>query len=180
MSYPTLTIAAAIPPGKARELAEWWLALRKGRKFPNRTDFYPEDIARWWPDMILYDVERGDGPPAYRFRVHGQNAVASDGGNFTGHLLNDVLVPAMRSSILHDYGIVVASGKAIYSKLQREAVQGFPVQFERLLLPLGSEQVTSILCYLNRTPITRSEENKSGLQQSEMPFVTDFIAHIDE
>jgi hypothetical protein len=180
MPYPTSTVAASIPPGNAHTLAEWWVALRKGRPYPERTDFHPEDIARWWPDIILYDVERRDGLLAYRFRVHGENAAASDGGNFTGKLLNDVLVPAMRDSILRDYGIVVASGKAIYSKLTREAVQGFPVEFERLLLPFGTGQVTTILCYLKRGPVDHTRKDGIGLQDSQKPFVTGFITQIDE
>lgn len=151
-----------------------------GRLYPERTDFYPEDIARWWPDIILYDVERGDGPLAYRFRVHGENAAASDSGNFTGKLLNDVLVPAMRDSILRDYGIVVASGRATYSKLTREAIQDFPVEFERLLLPFGSGQVTSILCSLKRGPVDHTCKDRIGPQDSEKPFVTDFKTQIDE
>ncbi len=180
MPYPIATIAAAIQPGEAKNLVEWWIALRRDRRLPSRTDFYPEDIARWWSNIILYDVERSDGRIGYRFRVHGEHAVASDGGNFTGRLLDDVLPPEMSDSILRDYSVVVSSGKPVYSKLHREAVQGYPVEFERLLLPFGAEQVTSILCFLRRISIHPAADAKSGLQNSEKPFLNDFIALIDD
>ena len=180
MPYPNAKIAAAIQPGDARNLAEWWVALRGERRFPSRSDFYSEEIARWWPNIILYDVERNDGRIDYRFRVHGENAVTSDGGNFTGRLVRDVVPPEIRDSMLRDYGLVVASGKPVYSILRREAVQGYPIEFERLLLPLGKDGVTSILCFLRRMSVQAGMGDKSGLQDSEKPFLNGFIAVIDE
>jgi len=141
----------AIRNPEIRALYDFWDAARGARRYPARADFFAEDLARWWPHLVLYEIEATADGPAYRFRVHGESVARSDGGNFTGKLVSQVLPPAVLPAILPDYDSVARDGLPLYSYGRRPNAQGYFSEFERLILPLGANGVDRLLVMLLRS-----------------------------
>jgi hypothetical protein len=141
----------AIRSANVQALYNFWDALRGTRRYSARSDFLAEDLVRWWPHLILYEVETAATGLVYRFRVHGESVARSDGGNFMGKLISEVLPAEVLPAILPDYDAVVRSGLPYYSFGRRLNVQGFFSEFERLILPLGADGVDRLLVMLLRS-----------------------------
>lgn len=134
-----------------RALYDFWNAARGTRRYPARGDFLAEDLVRWWPHLVLYEIEATPTGLAYRFRVHGESVARSDGGNFMGKLVSEVLPAAVLPAILPDYDAVVRDGLPYYSFGRRLNVQGFFSEFERIVLPLGADRIDRLLVMLLRS-----------------------------
>ncbi len=137
-------------PG-VQALYAFWDAARGTRKYPARSDFLAEGLARWWPHLILYETETTATGLAYRFRVHGESVMRSDGGNFMGKLISDVLPAEVLPAILPYYNAVVRDGLPHYSFGRRPNGHGIFSEFERLVLPLGADGVDRLLVMLLRS-----------------------------
>jgi hypothetical protein len=168
----------AIGSPRARSLFDWWDACRAGKRMPARGDFASEDIARWWPDLILYDVEPGaDGGHRFRFRVHGTNAVQADGVDYTGRYLADVMPGEYARTILDCYEEMIRRDRPLYSTGYRVMRSRLRMNFERLLLPLGDGRITHILALLLwRLPKENAEIDPLALEN--LPFVNDVLGFL--
>jgi hypothetical protein len=168
----------AIPSPRARALFDWWAARLAGRAMPSRRDFLAEELAAWWPDLILYDVERTNGASRFRFRVHGTNAVISDGGNFTGRYLDEVLPAHMAQPIVGCYRAVEQTRLPLYSQGHRLSAQGYNVGFERLIVPFGAGDVEQLLAFLVRRTTSRADREIDGLGSDHTSFVNDMLLFV--
>lgn len=168
----------AIPSPRARALFDWWTGMLAGRAMPLRRDFLAEELAAWWPDLILYDVERGNGAIRFRFRVHGANAVTSDGGNFTGRHLDDVLPAHMAQPIVDCYRAVEQTRLPLYSQSHRLSAQGYNVSFERLIVPFGAGDVEQLLAFLVRRTKSHTNREIDGLGSDHASFVNDMLLFV--
>ncbi len=145
---------------------------------PERGDFLAEELAPWWPDLILYEVERASGTSRFRFSVHGAHTVISDGGNFTGRYLDEVLPAHLAQPIVGCYRAVERKRLPLFSQGHRPSVQGFNVLFERLILPFGAGEVDHLLAFLVRRSNARIDREEDGLGSDHTPFVNDMLAFI--
>lgn len=145
---------------------------------PARTDFVSEDLAAWWPDIILYEVETAsDGTRLFWFRVHGTNTIQADGANYTGRHLAEVMPAAYRDSTLDCYEAMVARGQPLYSTGHRIMRSGVRMSFERLLLPLGVERVTHVLALL-LWRVAKPVGEIDALAEENLPFLIDTLGFI--
>lgn len=167
----------AIPSPRARALFDWWAGLLAGRAMPVRGDFLAEQLAPWWPDLILYEAVQGDGASRFRFRVHGANAVLSDGGNFTGHFLDEVMPAHLAAPILSCYRAVEHRRLPLYSQGHWRSAQGYVVGFERLILPFGTERLEHALALLVRHEAPRPGRDGGGLA-GPTPFINDMLVFV--
>lgn len=167
----------AIPSPRARALFDWWASLLAGRAMPVRGDFLAEDLAAWWPDLIFYDAVPAGDASRFRFRVHGGNAVTSDGGNFTGKFLDEVMPAHLTMPILGCYRAVERRRLPLYSQGHWRSAQGYDVGFERLILPFGAERLEHALALLVRHEAPRPGQEGGGLA-SPTPFINDMLAFV--
>jgi hypothetical protein len=168
----------AISSIRARALFDWWIAKRGAQPMPVRGGFLAEELAAWWPDLILYDVEKSGGTNRLRFRVHGDNAARADGGNFTGRFLDEVLPPESTELILSCYAAVIDTRLPLYSRSHRFSREGHNIGFERLLLPFGDGPVIQILAYLVRIAGARADPAEGNLPDLQGDYVNDILAFI--
>lgn len=168
----------AIAAPRARALFDWWIAARGDRPMPARGDFLSEDLAIWWPDLILYEIDAGPrGARRYRFRVHGSNAAQADGVNYTGHYLDEIMPEAYRKVTLDCYDAMADRRVPLYSRGHRIMRSGVRMSFERLLLPLGSGEATHVLALLLwRLPTMAGEIDALAIEN--VPFVIDVIGFV--
>lgn len=167
----------AIPSSRARALFDWWSGLLAGRAMPVRGDFLAEELAPWWPDLIFYDAVPSDGTSRFRFRVHGANAVSSDGGNFTGRFLDEVMPAHLAEPILGCYRAVERRRLALYSQGHWRSAQDYVVGFERLILPFGAERLEHALAFLVRHESGRRSGEDGGLE-GPSPFINDMLVFV--
>ncbi len=168
----------AISSIRARALFDWWVAKRGAQPMPMRGGYHAEELAAWWPDLILYDVENDGGKSRLRFRVHGDNAVRADGGNFTGRFLDEVLAPESIRLILDCYAAVLETRKPLYTRSHRFSREGHNIGFERLLLPFGDGPVLQVLAYLVRIAGARADPAEGNLPDLRGDYVNDILAFV--
>lgn len=185
MTKPSVTPDAApdlspdaIAAPRARALYDWWRARRGPRDMPARADFLAEELVAWWPDLILYEVERdANGKRLFRFRVHGSNAVQADGINYTGRHLTEVIPPAYSQAIVDCYEAAIARRRPFYSTGHRTMKSGLLMSFERLLLPFGRAEVTHVMALLLWS-IPAKNVIIDALAAENLPFVNDVIGFV--
>ncbi len=167
----------AIPSPRARTLFDWWAALLAGRAMPVRGDFLAEELAPWWPDLILYEAVPAEGASRFRFRVHGANAVTSDGGNFTGRYLDEVIPAHLATPILSCYRAVERRQLPLYSQGHWRSAQDYVVGFERLILPFGADRLEHALALLVRHEAPRPGR-EDGALAGPTPFIDDMLVFV--
>ncbi|MBI3505350.1 MAG: PAS domain-containing protein [Proteobacteria bacterium] len=139
--YPSATSAIIADP-RLVALFDLWNAGRaaSGAEMPSRASLPAEDLVRWWPALTLLEFE---GPPAdlrLRIRVHGGDIVSLDGVNGTGRLLADIFDRARFDKVKPGYMTVAIMNRPAYHKRESGDFQGYPVVYEKLLLPLAGPQ----------------------------------------
>lgn len=65
-----------------------WDASSAGRPAPARSDFLPETLVTWWPDMFLVDVAIEAGRPVFAHRLFGSCLENRLGRKLGGHALD--------------------------------------------------------------------------------------------
>ena len=176
--FAPTTSRESISSIRARALFDWWAAKRGAQAMPARRDYFAEELSTWWPDLILYDVENTAGASRLRFRVHGDNAVRADGGNFTGRFLDEVLPPESTDLILSCYAAVLATRLPLYTRSHRFSREGHNIGFERLLLPFGDGPVDQVLAYLVRIAGAYADPAEGNLPELRGDYVNDILAFV--
>jgi hypothetical protein len=135
-------------------MLDWWRTVRGGRAMPARADFLPEDLARWWRHLVLMKIEPTDSEARdrYKFVYHGTKPVEYDGGDFTGRYLEDAIPARMYALTEAVYREACRRRVPLYTLRHVTGQSGFPVVYERLLMPLSSDggRVDMLLSLLER------------------------------
>lgn len=71
-----------------QRLHQDWEDRRRGRTFPARTDFAPDDLRYVLGDLALIDVLRA--PLQFRYRLHPTNMATRLGADLTGKLIDEI------------------------------------------------------------------------------------------
>lgn len=136
------------------DMLDWWRTKRGSRRMPARADFLPEDLARWWRHLVLLRIERTGvgGRDRYKFVYHGLKPIDYDGGDFTGRYLDEALPARMYALAEAVYREACERRVPLYTLRHVTGQSGFPVIYERLLMPLSADgaRVDLLLSLLER------------------------------
>ncbi len=120
-----------------RQLYEDWLARRRGREFPARTDFDPLELGYVLGNLSLLDVL--SEPGRYRYRIHATNTARWFGYDLTGKEIEACSVPERRERIRRQFDEVVRRRAPMVLR-PGFTVAGRPlVTHEILVLPLADD-----------------------------------------
>jgi hypothetical protein len=137
---------------RQRYLLNEWLRAARERPMPAPGDFQPEQVADELIDMMHYEVVgQGDGA---RFLIthEGARLATTYGSDHiepaqrTNRYLDDAIGPERYANVVALYRTCVARQRPTYSISTVQDVDGKDVSYERLLMPLGSnDAVTQIV-----------------------------------
>ncbi len=155
VAYPPLP-EAEIQDLRLRRLFALWNAWCGADAMPEWRRYPTTDLVPWWPSLTLVAVENGrNAPDALKIVVQGAEIVAHDRANHMGKTFAQAYTPFLLSRIMPGYSALLTSGKPVYTRREGGDIKGYPVVFEKLLLPFGRPggPVTHILncLYLQRS-----------------------------
>lgn len=121
---------------RLRQLGDYWLSRRGGRRMPSRSDIDPADIKGILPMMFLADVL--PGPPLdFRYRLVGTQLTEILGVNATGQTPEGVFGEE-GIGVREVYESVVRTGLAYVNRRRLDWYHRDYTAYELLVLPLGS------------------------------------------
>jgi hypothetical protein len=130
-----------------RRLYEYWLARRRGRRYPRRGDIDPLDFTYVLGNVMLVDVLRN--PLRFRMRVHGSEMARRARYDLTGKLLDELPIADYRNYVIERCTRLAETGEPALIHGER-VLDGRSHRYEALWLPLSEDGigVTMLLCGL--------------------------------
>lgn len=133
MSEPPLGISHP----RLRQLYDYWLRKRGGRKMPARADLDAAEMSYVLGDLMLVDVI-GAAPPRFRIRLHGSNLALRAGHELTGKMLDELPPSQFRTIVRERWTEVAATGQA--RRCRRDGMlDDRPYRYESIILPLSQD-----------------------------------------
>ncbi|HYL48178.1 MAG TPA: PAS domain-containing protein [Stellaceae bacterium] len=124
----------------ARLLADWE-ARRRGRAFPSRADFVPEDFRYLIGNLSLLDVAYS--PLRFRYRVHATRLAQRIGIELTGKWVDEIPNPAHAAGAHSHFAEVIEQRTPIvYRRVHEFVTDNLPHNCEVLALPLARDGQT--------------------------------------
>jgi len=125
---------------RQRDLLNAWSRLfRREGTMPLLHQYQPDTLDEEMPDLMHYEVRRGE--PTVRFLIlhGGANLARAFGtGHGEGHFVDD-LVGAERAKFIIPYLLpAIDTRRPVYTVSTVSDVSGVPVSYERLVLPFGA------------------------------------------
>jgi len=117
-----------------------WSRLRGEAPVPLRSDFSPELLKPWLPNIVI--VEAVGAPPRFRVRLAGTAAVSFAGRDFTDRFLDDVIPPEHYQTTVAPYVHAIESGEPAEDDILRHqfvAPDGTHLPVRRLVMPCSSD-----------------------------------------
>ena len=148
-----------------RWLLGQWKRLRNGCVLPLAADFDLKTAESCRDDLTVLDVLPHNGAHQFRIVDHGKNVGAMYAGQCAGRLLEETLPEVARAPTLETYEHVVRTALPVYTVSKISDAQARPVQYERLLLPVGNRdgKVVRIFALLETVSSEGAIERKSLL-----------------
>ena len=161
-------------------LTEWSRRhVETGGQLPSLDSFHPAFFEEEKGDMLIYGLADASEQPRLIIRYDGQRLSQAYAKVGKGSALQDVMGPKRAAVILPLYYACVQRRLPIYSICAATDVHGTQVDFERLLLPFGTEgRVTDLIASLKTISVDGSFEQKQLLRTDEAPRFS-LIAAID-
>ena len=132
---------------KTRRLYEYWLACRRGRRYPSRADIDPLDFRFALGNVILIEVVHADG--AFRYRLVGANCARRQGYDPTGKTTAAIPGPENRRAVEERLRAIVAGGEPT-ALVREDFADRRSYRYELLALPLGEgDRIDMLMLYLN-------------------------------
>jgi hypothetical protein len=125
---------------RLKRLYQDWLARRRGRLMPARSDFDILDLAYMLGDLNLIEVLRE--PLRFRFRVHATNATNRLGFDLTGRTIDDYPDPTYRAFVDRHYRSIVATRLPARVHFDPFVSRDHVIRWEGLILPLAADGET--------------------------------------
>jgi hypothetical protein len=146
---------------------------------PSFDSFCPAFFEEEKGDMLIYEVADTSPQPRLIIRYDGQRLSQAYAKVGKGSALQDVMGPKRAAVILPLYYACLQRRLPFYSICAAIDVNGTQVDFERLLLPFGTDgRVTDLIASLKTISVDGSFEQKQLLRTDEAP-VFSLIAVID-
>jgi hypothetical protein len=134
---------ARIRSDTVRGFFDIWDKLRAGRPAPARSDFLPEQFARWWPNMFLVDLVFDAGEPSFTYRLVGTGLEDRLGKSLGGRSADSVMGgddgAPWSGSLDRAYRTCFDSMSPVHHFMKFKTDNGAPGTFERILLPLSAD-----------------------------------------
>lgn len=161
-------------------LTEWSRQhVASGGGLPSFESFCPAFFEEEKGDMLIYAVADTSAQPRLIIRYDGHRLSQAYARVGMGSALQDVMGPRRAAAILPIYYASIKRRLPIYSICAATDVHGTQVDFERLLLPFGTDgRVTDLIASLKTISVEGSFEQKQLLRSDEAP-VFSLIAVID-
>lgn len=160
-------------------LTEWLRQSAAAGGLPALQRYAPADFDEEKRDMLMYEVADATASPRLIIAFNGQRLSQAYDVVGTGRALQDVMGRRRAAVILPVYYACVRRRLPVYSICAATDVNGTHVNFERLLLPFGTEhRVTGIIASLKTISADGSFEQKQLLRTDEAPAFS-LIAAID-
>lgn len=123
---------------RVREFHDYWLGLRRDRRFPSKADIDITAIPRLAAGLILLKVH--DEPLDFEYRIVGDE-IASRLGNLKGRRVREAVLVNVTSSAYENYCIVVRSGRPQFLEGRANVAyrSGQPCLMSRVHCPLSSD-----------------------------------------
>ena len=143
----------AIKSNSQRALAELWVRLAAGRRFPAFTDLDASALSHDPKQLVVWSVE-GKGP-RQRFRAlfQGHNISQTFNSDWAGKTMDEVVPMSLRRVSLDAAKQCARTGVAVYMIISTIDVTGQKVDCHRLLLPFGRDRVEQVLASLQLTVV---------------------------
>jgi hypothetical protein len=134
------TIAPAIRPSslKLRRLYQDWSDRRRGREFPSRADFAPDDLKYVIGDLALIDVAYE--PLRFQYRIYPSNLARRLGVELNKKNITEIPNPVHRSRAMRHFTEVLERRAPIahYHDLELNT-ESAPHNCDILVLPLSGD-----------------------------------------
>ena len=134
----------AVDSGRLQKLYEVWSALKRGREFPDRRDFLPEQVQFLLGQLSLVEVL--PAPPGFRMRLVGTRLEECGRRGDQGKTLDELEPKAFGEIVGRIYRQTVESRRPVAYRITypiRDAL----ASFEQVVLPFshGGEAVQQLL-----------------------------------
>jgi hypothetical protein len=167
---------------RQRQLLNAWLRLsaKQGGQ-PRLADYEIDRLEEEKHDMIFCAVTFDRGIPCYVVTFDGQRLIDAFGIAGVGRRLEDVLGPERAAATLPIYNECVARRRPSYSVRRLVDVRGREVDYERLLLPFGSDnRVDTIIGSLKTISADGGFQQKNLMRAEHAPVLHAIHAIIDQ
>lgn len=167
---------------RQRQLLNAWLRLfaRHGG-LPHVVAYEIDRLEEEKQDMIFCSVTFDRGIPCYLVTFDGQRLIDAFDMTGAGRRLEDVLGPERAAATLPIYNECVARGRPSYSVRRVVDVRGREVDYERLLLPFGTEnRVDTIIGSLKTISEDGGFQQKNLMRTEHTPVLHAVHAIIDQ
>jgi hypothetical protein len=117
-----------------------WGRLKAETRVPLRSDFTPELLKPWLPNIVI--VEAVGAPPRFRVRLAGTAAVSFAGRDFTDRFLDEVIPPEHYQATIAPYLHAIENGEPAEDDILRHqfvAPDGTSLPVRRLVMPCSSD-----------------------------------------
>jgi hypothetical protein len=161
-------------------LTEWSRGqLEGGGQLPSLNGFRPAFFEEEKADMLIYEVADASAEPRLVISYDGQRLSQAYATVSKGSVLQDIMGPRRAAVILPIYYACIQRRLPVYSICAATDVNGTQVDFERLLLPFGTNgRVTDLIASLKTISVDGSFEQKQLLRTDEAPRFS-LVAVID-
>lgn len=122
-----------------RWLLHLWNRIRDGRALPAWQDLNTDELESISRNLSYFEVVRDGGETRFLIRFHGAQMGEVYGSYCVGKFLDDILPAALRDSALVVYRYLTTVRQPLYTIAEIRDDGRRLVQFERLLLPFGSD-----------------------------------------
>ena len=147
-----------------RQGAEYWLSLRRGRRYPARKDLSPRDMQTLLRNLVLVKVI--DGGKDFEYRIVGEAQAQAYGWRLQGRRVSHIAAerPAYGHHVLGSYRHVRDYGEPLAVRAQMGG--DFPylkfVYCEHAVLPLGNNDsaVDHLLIFSSYIPRDFSDHGR--------------------
>ena len=118
-----------------------WENRRRGREFPSRADFTPDDLQYILGNLSLLDVAYD--PLRFHYRIHGTNLSQRMGKDMTNKSIDEIPAPKHAEQVREQLtGVIERRAPAAFSSLSEYPAVYVPRDVELLVLPLAADGTT--------------------------------------
>lgn len=147
-----LISSEAIKSPSQRALADYWIQLAAGRRFPVFTELDANALSHDPKQLVVWSVEGKGARQKFRALYQGQNVSQAFSSDWDGKTMDEVVPMSLRRVTLDAAKHCTGSGAAVYMIISTIGPNGQRVDCHRLLLPFGRDgAVEQILASLQLT-----------------------------